>query len=90
MKKHQLTTEQIDEILDLLILLAEKHAIFYRLRPNLLDENDNLFVECAFKSNSNFLVTSNVKDFNQNELVHTPFIVITPREFYQLWREKNE
>ncbi|MBF0265805.1 MAG: putative toxin-antitoxin system toxin component, PIN family [Gammaproteobacteria bacterium] len=90
MVKHQLNTQQIEEILDLLILLAKKEVVYYRLRPNLLDENDNFLIECAFKSNSNYLVTSNVKDFNQNELKHYPFVVLTPREFYQLWRTKNE
>ena len=29
------------------------------MRPNLPDENDNIFMECAFASNSDYLITSN-------------------------------
>ena len=36
------------------------------MRPNLRDENDNMFVDLAFASNCQFLVTSNVSDFLQN------------------------
>ena len=90
LEKLDLTRSHIEDVIDLFVLLAEKHAIYYRLRPNLLDENDNLFVECAFASNSQFLVTSNVKDFRRSELKSYPFIVITPGDFYHLWRCENE
>ena len=86
MKMHGLVADQIKDVIDLLVLLADKYSVFYRLRPNLIDENDNLFIECAFTSNSNYLITSNIKDFTQNELKHNPFVVVTPREFYQQWR----
>ena len=82
----KLNASQIEDILDLLVLLADKHSIYYRLRPNLIDENDNMLIECAFTSNSNFLVTSNIKDFKQGELKHYPFQVVTPGNFYYLWR----
>ncbi len=86
-----LSKEQVEDIIDLLILLADKYSIYYRLRPNLLDENDNLFVECAFASNSQYLVTSNIKDFTKGELKSYPFEVITPGDFYHIWRyAKNE
>ena len=90
LEKLDLTRSHIEDVIDLFVLLAEKHAIYYRLRPNLLDENDNLFVECAFASNSQFLVTSNVKDFRRSELKSYPFTVITPGDFYHLWRCENE
>ena len=81
-----LSREQVEDVSDLLVLLADKHSIYYRLRPNLLDEDDNLFVECAFTSNSRYLVTSNIKDFTRGELKNYPFEVITPGDFYHLWR----
>ncbi|MDQ7016329.1 MAG: putative toxin-antitoxin system toxin component, PIN family [Gammaproteobacteria bacterium] len=89
-KKLNLSHEQIEEIIDLLILLAEKHSIYYRLRPNLLDEKDDLFIECAFASNSQYLITSNIKYFKQGDLQNHPFQAITPGDFYYLWRRKNE
>jgi len=90
LEKLNLAHGDIEDLLDLLVMLADKQAIFYRLRPNLFDENDNLFVECAFSSNSNYLVTSNVRDFNRSELKSYPFKVMTPGNFYYLWRNEYE
>ncbi len=89
-EKLNLSNDQVEDLVDLLVLLADKHSIYYRLRPNLLDENDNLFVECAFTSNSHYLITSNIKDFRRGELKSYPFKVITPGDFYHLWRCENE
>jgi len=89
LEKMNLSVDQIEDVLDLLVLLADKYSIYYRLRPNLLDENDNLFVECAFTSNSHYLITSNIKDFRRSELKSYPFQVITPKDFYQFWRNEH-
>ena len=78
--------EEIEATLDLLALLAQKHKIYFLLRPNLVDEDDNLFYECAFASESDYLVTSNVKHFSQGELKGFGFQVVNPRRFYQEWK----
>jgi len=90
LEKLNISSDQVEDVLDLLILLADKYSIYFRLRPNLLDENDNLFVECAFTSNSHYLITSNIKDFKRGELKSYPFKVITPGDFYYRWRCENE
>ncbi len=90
LKKLNLSITEIEDVLDLLALLAKKHAIYYLLRPNLIDEKDNLFVECAFASNSEYLITSNVRDFKSGELKGFKFQVITPGDFYQFWRQEYE
>ncbi len=90
LQKMNLTDNKINDVLDLLVLLADKYSIYFRLRPNLLDEDDNLFVECAFSSNSNYLITSNIKDFRRGDLINYPFKVITPGDFYSHWRCENE
>ncbi len=90
LKLTKLNIKQIEDVLDLLVLLAQKQKIYYRLRPNLRDENDNLFVECAFASNSNYLITSNIRDFNGGELSGFKFKVLTPKNFYQMWRKQHE
>lgn len=90
LEKLSITSDQVEDVIDLLVLLADKYFIYFRLRPNLLDENDNLFVECAFTSNSHYLITSNTKDFKRGELKNYPFKVITPGDFYYLWRCENE
>ena len=90
LKKSKFNREQVEDVLDLLALLAHKHEIYFRLRPNLTDEKDNLFVECAFASNSEYLVTSNIRDFKKGELKGFGFTVVTPKQFYQTWRKNNE
>ncbi len=86
----KLKIEQVEDILDLLALLAQKNNIYYRLRPNLRDENDNLFIECAFASNSEYLLTSNIRDINSGELKGFKFEALTPKDFYQMWRKEHE
>ena len=83
----RLSKEEIEDVLDLLALLAKKHSIYYLMRPNLIDEDDNIFVECAFSSNSEYLITSNIKDFKSGELKGFPFQVLTPGECFKNWRE---
>jgi putative PIN family toxin of toxin-antitoxin system len=90
LKLTRLETEEIEDMLDLLALLAQKQNIYYRLRPNLRDEEDNLFVECAFASNTDYLITSNIRDFNSGDLKGFRFKVITPKDFYQMWRNDYE
>ena len=87
---HKLAKTDIDDIIDVLLLLARKHAIYYRLRPNLLDEGDNLFFECAFTSSSDFLITSNLKDYRHAEWRGACFSVVTPSDFCKRWRSRHE
>lgn len=90
LEKFNLSIEDIEDILDLIALLAKKQSIFFLLRPNLIDEKDNMVVECAFASNSDYLITSNIKDFKNAELKGFGFKLITPKDFYKLWEKKNE
>jgi len=70
--------------------LARKHSIYFLLRPNLFDENDNMICECAFASNSDYLITSNIRDFRSGELKELGFKAITPKDFYNLWKSGYE
>ncbi|PIE00669.1 MAG: putative toxin-antitoxin system toxin component, PIN family [Thiothrix nivea] len=87
---HGFSDAEVNDVLDLLFLLAGKHAVYFRLRPNLADEGDNLVFECAFTSNSDYLVTSNTKDFKCAEWQGAGFDVLTPAEFCQQWRLRDE
>lgn len=89
-KKINLTIKEIEDVLDLIALLAKKYSIYFLLRPNLSDEKDNLFVECAFASNSQFIITSNIKDFKRAELKGFSFQIVTPGDFLKIWRKKYE
>ncbi|MBN1638470.1 MAG: putative toxin-antitoxin system toxin component, PIN family [Ignavibacteriales bacterium] len=90
LRKINLTIEEVEDVLDLLALLAKKYSIYFLLRPNLSDEKDNMFVECAFASNSQYLITSNVRDFKQAELKGFSFQLVTPGDFLKIWRENYE
>ena len=88
--KLNLSVTQVETILDTLALLAKKQSVYFLLRPNLPDEKDNLICECAFASQSEFLITSNLKDFQRGELKELSFKVMTPKEFYNLWKRQYE
>jgi len=88
LEKLNLTREGIQDFIDYLLLLARKYEVYYLLRPNLIDENDNIFMECAFVSNSEYLVTSNIRDFMSGELLGFGFDIITPGDFYRNWRQR--
>lgn len=90
LSKLNMSVGDIEDILDLLALLAQKHLIYFLMRPNLADENDNMIWECAFASNSEYLITSNIRDFRGGELKEFGFRVVTPRDFCIMWRAKNE
>lgn len=89
LEKLNMSAGEIEDILDLLALLAQKHSIYFLLRPNLTDENDNMVCECAFASNSKYLITSNIRDFRGGELKGFRFRLVTPRDFCIMWRTEN-
>ena len=84
-----LTHENVDALLDMLVLVGETYSVSYLLRPNLPDEGDNIFVECAFVSRSEYLITSNIRDFSRGELQGMSFTVCTPSSFYATWRQDH-
>lgn len=57
--------------------------VSYLWRPNLKDEGDNFIVELAVAGNADYIVTKNLKDFRQSELVFDSFKVITPKELLE-------
>ncbi len=70
-------------ILKALAFYADEVPIYYKIRPNLKDENDNMVFECAANYNADYIVTFNVRDFRQADLSPYKFEIITPQEFLQ-------
>ena len=70
-------------ILKALAFYADEVKLYFRIRPNLKDENDNMVFECAAHYNADFLVTHNLKDFRGADLAPYRFEVITPQQFLQ-------
>lgn len=72
---------EIDNIIDYICSVAEHREIFYLWRPFLRDPNDDMVLEVAVESESDFIVTHNVKDFSGTEQFRLR--AITPWKFLQ-------
>ena len=58
-----LTYSDIDDIVDYICKVAEHRDIYYLWRPFLKDPKDDMVLEVAVESESEFIVTYNVRDF---------------------------
>ena len=58
-----ITYSDIDDILDYICHIASHHKIYYLWRPFLRDPADDMVLEVAVESESDFIVTHNIRDF---------------------------
>ena len=85
-----LSRDDVEAVLRFISLIGDSFSISFSMRPNLTDEADNMYVELAFSSNSEYLITSNISDFSQGtELIFDSFQVITPSDFVSMWRARS-
>ena len=59
-----LTEADIDSLLNYICKVADKRDIYYLWRPFLKDPKDDMILELAFESGSNYIITYNLNDFN--------------------------
>ena len=76
-----LSARQVSDVLDYIADAAERYLVRYLWRPNLVDESDNMFVECAVVSRAKYIITGNTKHFRTAELGPFEFEAITPAGF---------
>jgi len=76
-----LDARTIDDILDYVCQVARRREIFFLWRPFLKDPNDDLVLELAVESESEFIITYNRRDFAGIETFGVK--VLTPKEFLQ-------
>jgi len=88
-KDLKLLLDDVDYFLRFIAYIGRTFEIYFLFRPNLRDEKDNKIVELAITSQSDYLITSNVRDFKKAELKFDQLRVITPSEFVKTWRDKN-
>jgi len=74
-----LSAVDIDVILDYLLSRSSIREIFYLWRPHLKDPKDDLVLEVAVESQSEFIVTFNKKDFRDIDRFGVK--AVTPQEF---------
>ena len=71
----------LQAILSALTYYGDEVPIYFRLRPNLKDANDDMVFECCVNYGADYLVTHNVRDFLRGELKGYAFEVIKPQHF---------
>jgi predicted nucleic acid-binding protein len=80
-----LTEDDVDDTLDALFSQAGMHRQYFLWRPAAADPNDDLVMEAAIASHSDFIVTYNKRDFP--ECWRFGIECLTPREFPILLEE---
>ena len=75
-----LTNTEIYTLLASFINVSQWISIYYLWRPNLKDEADNHLIELAVAGNAQIIVTKNVKDFRNAELVFPNLSILKPEE----------
>ncbi|MCH8567718.1 MAG: putative toxin-antitoxin system toxin component, PIN family [Balneolales bacterium] len=74
--------EEIDQILNNLCAMANRHDVFYLWRPQLRDPGDDLILELAVKANCNYIITYNKQDFVGVDAFGVK--IVDAREFLQI------
>jgi putative PIN family toxin of toxin-antitoxin system len=84
LRKHMslpVTKETIADVIDSICALGQYHEIHFLWRPYLRDPKDELVLEIAIASQSEYIITYNVNDFVGTE--EFGINVLTPKEFLQ-------
>ncbi len=74
-----LTAEDVNNIIDFICLVSNKHDIKYLWRPFLKDPKDDFVLELAVKARCQYIITFNKKDFAG--ISKFGIIPMTPLEF---------
>ncbi len=80
--------EETNQILDGFINVSTWVKINYLWRPNLTDEGDNHLIDLAVASNTQWIVTQNIKDLNSGDLKFN-FQSILPDKFIEVIYGRN-
>ena len=75
-----LSVEEQHNIFHAYLSQCKWNDIYYSWKPNLKDEDDNFLVELAVSSGSSAIITYNIKDFANAELVFNN-IITAPEDF---------
>lgn len=75
-----LSLKEIQTLMASFISICEWTQIYYLWRPNLKDEADNHLIELAIAGNAKIIVTNNIKDFKQTQLIFPYLLIKKPSE----------
>ncbi len=90
LKEIGLDRSDVEAVLDFIALAGVPTLIDFLWRPNLKDESDNMFVELAVASESEYLITRNRRHYaSGSALRFDSFSIVTPAEFLNQWRKQH-
>lgn len=75
-----LTPSEIRTLLASFMSVSQWVSIYYLWRPNLKDEGDNYLIELALAGNAKYLVTNNIKDFKNPQLLFPQLSIVKPEQ----------
>lgn len=75
-----LSKKEIHILLNSFMSVCQWVQIYYLWRPKLIDEQDNHLIELSVAGQAEYLVTNNIKDFKQNELLFPNLEIVTPTD----------
>ncbi len=78
----KLSSQEIDSILEYFLSKSSIRKIFFLWRPFLKDSKDDLVLEVAVESQSEYIITFNTKDFKGCSKFGIK--VVTPQEFIRM------
>ena len=76
-----LSEGQVRAVLAAVARFTEPVSVYFRLRPNLRDEGDNMVFECAAHFNAAAIVTHNTRDFASVSVRGYTLRAVRPGEF---------
>jgi putative PIN family toxin of toxin-antitoxin system len=79
-----LTKEDILALLNSFLATCEWINIYYLWRPNLKDEADNHIIDLAIAGNAQVIVTNNIKDFRNTELIFPNLSIVRPEQLIRV------
>ncbi|MBU0655746.1 MAG: putative toxin-antitoxin system toxin component, PIN family [Gammaproteobacteria bacterium] len=87
MQKCPFDDDERMEFLSAFLACCQWCKIYFGWRPNLQDEGDNHLIELAVAGGAKYIITTNVRDFKNGELLFDGLNIVTPQQFIQeaLW-----
>lgn len=79
----RLDAAEREELLDVFLAACRWTPIYFGWRPNLRDEGDNHLVELAVAGQASHIVSRNLRDIRNAELVFPGLRAATPEQFFK-------
>lgn len=81
--RSRLNRSEREDLLDTFLAACRWTPIYFGWRPNLPDEGDNHLMELAVAGNAQYIVSWNVRDFEESNLTFDSIRTLNPAAFMQ-------